>query len=246
MIAALPMYDWPELRSQTDAFWQDVLVHLKDAGIEAPIELTRDKPQFEIWTAQDLLIAQTCGYPLATALRGKVHLVGAPHYGVEGCGPGTYSSAIVMQRGVALSSIQETKGLRLAFNSDDSLSGYRCLVPEIGDPTVWFGSLHHSGSHRASARLVADGAADIAVLDALCWHYLQRFDPACASALTVLGWTGVMPSLPFIARLETSQSEMVALRDSLNAASKQTAGKALGFLGIREANLADYDPLSVL
>jgi hypothetical protein len=41
MIATLPMYDWPQLRSSTDAWWAGLARHLRAAGIDAPDRLTR-------------------------------------------------------------------------------------------------------------------------------------------------------------------------------------------------------------
>jgi ABC-type phosphate/phosphonate transport system substrate-binding protein len=39
--AALPMYDWPEARAETDAFWAGLRDRLRSAGIDAPDALTR-------------------------------------------------------------------------------------------------------------------------------------------------------------------------------------------------------------
>jgi hypothetical protein len=36
MIATLPMYDWPEVREATDAWWAGLARHLRGAGFEAP------------------------------------------------------------------------------------------------------------------------------------------------------------------------------------------------------------------
>lgn len=33
-----------------------------------------------LWRAPELLLSQTCGYPLMTELRGQVHLIGRPRY----------------------------------------------------------------------------------------------------------------------------------------------------------------------
>ena len=54
-----------------------------------------------------------------------------------------------------------------------------------------------SGAHLASARMVSEGGADIAGLDAVSWRHMRRFDPF-ASRLRVLEWTRPTPGLPFI------------------------------------------------
>jgi hypothetical protein len=47
MIASLPMYDWPEVREATDAWWAGLARHLRDAGFEAPDRLTRARCNLE-------------------------------------------------------------------------------------------------------------------------------------------------------------------------------------------------------
>ena len=42
MIAALPMYDWPELREAHDSFWLVLQKNLNAQGINAPLNLTRN------------------------------------------------------------------------------------------------------------------------------------------------------------------------------------------------------------
>lgn len=246
MIAAFPMYDWPELRPQTDAFWQLVRDALKLNGIDAPEGLTRGPSQSDLWLSPDLLVAQTCGYPLATVLQGRVRVVAAPHYDVQGCGPARYSSALLLRVEHTAQILSDTRHKRLAYNSLDSLSGYRCLVPELGDPSQWFDTLIESGSHRQSARMVVDGAADIAAVDALCWHYFQRYEPDYAAQLRVLDWTQVMPALPFVTRLTASDREIQHLEQALNMASQSKVGQHLGFASVVPVLAADYAHLATL
>jgi ABC-type phosphate/phosphonate transport system substrate-binding protein len=93
-VAALPMYDWPEVRAEVDAEWAAIRDRLRAAGIEAPNGLTRrngDLPAVPggirdtagtvvapdpatlppdeldlatLWRHPRLLLAQTCWGPL--------------------------------------------------------------------------------------------------------------------------------------------------------------------------------------
>lgn len=93
-IAALPMYDWPEARAETDAEWQTIRARLLAAGIGAPERLVRrnaDMPPVPggirdgdgriiapdpaglppdeldmptLWRHPRLLLAQTCWGPM--------------------------------------------------------------------------------------------------------------------------------------------------------------------------------------
>lgn len=95
-IAALPMYDWPELQAGTDAQWAAIRDRLRQEGLDAPACLTRrnaDMPPapggirdatghviapdpatlppdefdlFTLWRHPKLLLAQTCWGPMQT------------------------------------------------------------------------------------------------------------------------------------------------------------------------------------
>lgn len=94
LVAALPMYDWPERRSDVDAEWEKIRDRLREAGVDAPELLARrngDLPpvpggirdqqgnliardpatlppdEFDLetlWRHPGLLLAQTCWGPM--------------------------------------------------------------------------------------------------------------------------------------------------------------------------------------
>jgi len=214
MIASLPMYDWPELATAHDAFWQELGDRLRKSGIQAPVNLSRDGGDESYWLDPDLLLGQTCGYPFSTILKDKVHYVGTPVYDVEGCSGPNYSSAIVVRTNADLTLDNWQQG-RFVFNSQMSLSGYRAVRAMVGEPESFFTCVAQSGGHRISARRVAKGDGDIAALDAVCWHLLQEHEPATASLLKVIGWTKLRPGLPLITSLETLPETIVILRKVL-------------------------------
>jgi ABC-type phosphate/phosphonate transport system substrate-binding protein len=249
MIVALPMYDWPELHQATDAFWQAIRVELANNDIDAPAQLSRNMKEEDTWLAPDLLLGQTCGYPYSTMLKDKVRYVATPVYRVEGCEAGRYSSAIVVNRDSHLN-LEALQGTSLAFNATMSLSGYRILGAMFGDLQDFFGPLIKSNGHRQSARLVANGKADVAALDAVCWHHLCQFEPKTAEKLKILGWTDKNPALPFITSLNTSDEVVAHLRTALN---KVTAAKEIKKVcemltidGCEIIDQADYAQLSRL
>ena len=109
-IAALPMYDWPELRAETDARWAALRDRLRERGIDAPDSLARrnaDMPPVPggirdeaghviapdpatlppdeldlptLWRHPSLLIGDTCWGPMETGLAAYVHVVGQTRY----------------------------------------------------------------------------------------------------------------------------------------------------------------------
>ncbi len=249
MIASLPMYDWPELATSTDALWQQIRdqLHLRD--IDAPPALSRSSNDEEFWSSPDLLLSQTCGYPLSTRLKGKVQYVATPEYSVAGCEDALYSSAIIAAKDSELT-LNNWSGKQFAFNSTMSLSGYRCIRAMVGDPDKFFGSMIESGGHRQSARIVANGKAGIAAIDAVCWHHLLNFEPQTAGKLTILGWTAMRPALPFITSINTSQKLLDDLRqvvcDVLPKLASIDDTRALAIKGCNILDIADYHQLSTL
>ena len=63
MIAALQMYDWPEVAARTDAFWDRVAASLSAEGIAAPAALSRPGDLAAAWADPALLLGQSCGLP---------------------------------------------------------------------------------------------------------------------------------------------------------------------------------------
>jgi ABC-type phosphate/phosphonate transport system substrate-binding protein len=103
-IAALPMYDWPELRAETDAQWARLRDGLRRRGVDAPQELTRaNRPDgtldlAALWRDPALLFAQTCWGPMGQGLADHIQVIGQPDYSTFEGGQGElYSSALVMR-----------------------------------------------------------------------------------------------------------------------------------------------------
>ena len=250
MIASLPMYDWPELKSETDQFWNILARHFDRAGFPAPRQLSRGEESLADWLRKDLFFSQTCGYPFATKLIGKVNLLGTPHYGVEGCKEANYSSAIVVHVDSQIRSIKQATGGKFAYNGSNSLSGYRCLSPLVGSVETAFANSIESGGHRMSAKMVACGEADVAAVDAVCWNYFQRFEAGQARKLRVLAWTPKLPSLPFITNGAISEKDLELMRKTLalgiDEAIDLGAADALRITGISVLSDDSYAPLSAL
>ena len=198
-IASLPMYDWPEIRQATDAVWAGIRSHLSRRGIDAPAALDRSADPEPLWLHPDLVLSQTCGYPYATGLAGKVALVATPAHAATGARPGHYFSVLVARGGDAPDKLADLAGRRFAFNMVHSQSGFAAPVRLLA--AGGHASLPpplETGAHRASIRAVARGEADWAAIDAVTWELAKRHEPA-AAGLTVFAATPETPGLPLIA-----------------------------------------------
>lgn len=128
LVAALPMYDWAELRSETDAAWTVLRGRLRAAGYDAPDRLARrnaDLPAVPggirdaagrivapdpatldpealdlrtLWRHPDLLFAQTCWGPMQEGLADGVAVLGQPDYSRFEGGRGSCYSSAILMR----------------------------------------------------------------------------------------------------------------------------------------------------
>jgi ABC-type phosphate/phosphonate transport system substrate-binding protein len=218
--AALSMYNLPELQGANDALWAAIAMRLRERKLfDAPDLLTRDVPLEALWTDPDLILAQTCGLPLATRLERRVQVVATPRYRARGCVGVDYRSAIVVRMDHTASSLDDLRAGRCAVNDLTSNSGMNLLRAELAPLAksgAFFRSVVITGGHLASAEAVARDEADVAALDGVTWAHLQRWRPQLAARLRVLSWTVRSPGLPLITSLATSPSQMAGLRAVLD------------------------------
>jgi ABC-type phosphate/phosphonate transport system substrate-binding protein len=242
-IVSLPMYDWPEVASANDELWSLWRRALGKRGIEAPAELVRQSDYEASWSARNLLVSQTCGYPYASTLRGNVQLVGTPHYSAEGCEGPDYSSAIIARRGGSIRSLADLSGATAAINSRHSQSGHWALRSAIAETRE--GKLPArvilTGSHRNSIVAVAEKRADVAAIDAVCWALALAHERERTESLAVIAWSPITPCLPLITSFGSSRETVAALRSTFaeviaNPQSTRVRGKLLlsGFTALRD------------
>ncbi|MEM7496932.1 MAG: PhnD/SsuA/transferrin family substrate-binding protein [Pseudomonadota bacterium] len=225
-LAALQMYDLPALRGATDALWGGIARALSSRGIPAPAVLMRGRPVAEAWEDPALLLAQTCGYPFWTALRGNVRLVATPLYTAPGCEGPHYRSAIVVRADDRAATLAECRGYRPAVNARDSQSGHNALraaVAPLARRAPFLGRAVETGAHLASARAVAEGAADIAAIDCVTWALAGEAAPAAVAGLRRIDWSPAAPALPFITAGARDDATLDALREALAEAMADAA-----------------------
>ena len=64
---------------------------------------------------------------------------------------------------------------------------------------------------------MANGDADVAAIDAVCWALALRYEPAAVAKVRVIAQSPMAPGLPLITSLATSASTLKALRGALQA-----------------------------
>lgn len=250
-VASLPMYDIPETAAATDAWWAGIARHLAAAGISGlPSRLSRPGEGVEFWLRSDMLLSQTCGYPLVTLLAGEVRLLATPSYDAPGCDGACYSSLIIVGNDASWQEFGELRGRICAVNSVDSWSGHhalRVLIAQEGGQGGYFCRAMESGSHAASIAAVVAGEADFAAVDCVTHATLSRHRPAAVSGTRILCRTPAMPGLPMIAGRAAREGEIEAMRDGLAAAVEDpelaAARKSLGIAGLEFLGDNEYERL---
>lgn len=250
MRAALPMYDWPEVRPASDALWAAIRGRLARRGVDAPASLERDVPLRDLWLDPGLLLAQTCGLPFSRFLKGRVRLVGVPVYATQGCDArGRYSSAILVRRDDPAERLEDLAGRRFAFNEEGSQSGWNAMWAALGRASAEtpFSAHLGVGRHRASMTAVLEGWADVCAVDAVCWGLARRLELPEAKGLRALAFSPMTMGLPLINAIKTDDATLTALRDAVAGAladpATEAARRALLIDALAPARECDYDPI---
>lgn len=260
-VASLGMYDQPWLVAANDALWAGIARQLRQRGIVGtPPLLDRARPLGRIWRDPDLLFAQTCGYPLVTALTGRVTPVAAPIYdapiddapGIPGAIRGaTHRSVVIVAEAAPFRDLGALRGSRAAINGRDSNTGmnlFRRALADVAEGRPMFSAVVETGGHIASLEAVRGGAVDVAAIDSVTLALTRRHRPDLAAGVRVIAATPPSPTLPFITRAGAGADEVAAVRAALAAAIADpelaSATAALGLVGLAPARRADYDILT--
>jgi len=165
---ALPMYN---VTPALGRVWQAVLHAIADTlrrqGWQEPMELVEPAELMDFWRAPDLLLSQTCGYPLVTELRKDVRVLAVAEFDLPGCEGPMYRSAILVPE-LGARAVEELRGKVAAMNQPRSHSGMNALRHAIAPHALggrFFSDVVASGGHLASMRMLQDGRADVAAID---------------------------------------------------------------------------------
>ena len=241
--ASLPMYDFDWLRPAHDRLWAAIAEALGSAGLDAPSVLTRATDVHALWHDPNLLLSQSCGWPLVTELDGQVSTIGTFAYDIPSSdeSDGWYRSAIVTPGGAAADSSGP-----VAVNSVASLSGWISLRVALGidehSRTVVL-----TGSHVASLAALRDGRAAVAAIDGVTHALIARDDPTLLDGLAVIGRGPRIPCLPIVGPVSWDPATIEVVRHAIDAAVRRDdladVRTALLIRRFMPLERADYGPL---
>ena len=251
LVASLMMYDNPEAAQRAnDALWISLRDRMRAKGFEAPDALDRTGSHESYWLRPDLGLAQTCGYPYVSELKGKVRLVATPVFNYPGGKGARRASYIVVREEDRARSIAEVTGYRAAINdwlSNSGMNLLRIAVAPYAKDGRFFSEVLVTGGHLGSIAAIREDRADVAAIDSITWGIHARHAPEKIAGVRIIGETPMGPGLPYIVRSSASDTEVAALRESLaeviadpeNAEALHT----LGLIGIEVFSDAEYAEL---
>jgi ABC-type phosphate/phosphonate transport system substrate-binding protein len=216
---SLPMYDWPEIREATDAWARGLARHLRNLGFaDASEVLSRASDYRVLWIDPDLLLSQSCGYPLTHEYREQLVPVATPHYAVDGCSGPYYSSFVLVRSDDSIGELSELRGRTAAINDRSSMSGMLALklvfapFARNGD---FFAATIETGSHVDSLLAVQQGRADVCAIDAVCLALARRYRPDLLSGNAEIARSPLVPGLPFVTSAARPLEQLSRLRQAL-------------------------------
>ena len=225
-LASLPMYDLEPLQGATDAWWTGIAAALRRQGFaDTPDGLTRGgafDDRVVQWASPDLLLSQTCGYPLTHDFAGHLRLVATPVYRAAHCAGARYCSVVVVRRDDPAVTVGDLRGRHAAFNGADSQSGYnslRALVAPLAREGRFFATVSETGRHAASLAMVRDGRADVCALDCVSPALWSRHMPELVAGTRVLTVTARAPSLPYVTHAGRRDADVARMAAALAEAA---------------------------
>ncbi len=254
-IASIAMYrDPPEVAAATRALWGLLCERLRASGLaDVPEELDETIAHDAAWLDPRLMLAQTCSYPYAAQLRGRVQVVANPVYDHPSCAGAFSNSVVIVSRDSSATEVADLRGQTAVINDWRSNSGMNLLRHLIAPHATggrFFRQVIVSGSHVSSLAMVTKGSAEVAAIDCVTYGNLARFDPERLSGVRVLAETVRTPSLPYITRLSASDRELAALREALFGLTADPAAKdvceTLGLRGFEVLPESTFDAVLAL
>lgn len=242
--AELRMYVAPEQIEHANQHWlARILERLNLRRLSAdPLDLPG------LWLAPELLVTQTCGYPLMTQLRGQVRVIGRPRYELPHSSNGEHCSLLLTRDDNPRIRLAQFYNSRGVINGHDSNSGMNLLRQRLAPlqrDARFFASVAISGAHRESLRWLREDRADLAAIDSVTYDYLARFAPEEVAGLRIVTRSAPSPTLPYIGPLGLSDVQAEQIREAMNQAL-QDLPLVVDTLGVQAVLPASEDDYQVL
>ncbi|MCW8275475.1 PhnD/SsuA/transferrin family substrate-binding protein [Pseudomonas sp. PCH199] len=240
-IAELLMYIAPEPIRLANERWLALILERLGATRRNAEGLTL----MDLWLSPHLLLTQTCGYPLMTALRGQVRILGRARYELPDSSGGNHCSLLLSRADDPRRTLPDFHGSRGVINGEDSNSGMNLLrhrLAPLHQDGQFFARVDVSGSHRESLRWLREDIADLSAIDSVTYAYLARYAEAEVAGLRVVARSAFSPTLPYITAASVSDEQAEDIRRVMNLTLGELpeVAEVLGLREVLPASESDY------
>jgi ABC-type phosphate/phosphonate transport system substrate-binding protein len=240
MTSDLSMYLAPARIPQAQEVWLGRILEI----LGERREQTQVVDSMSRWISANLLLSQTCGYPLVTSLRGRVRLIGRPRYELAHSSAGDHCSLLLCRADSAipdLAGFQGSHGLINGWDSNSGMNLFRHTLAGICD-AGFFSTLSVTGSHRESIRKLKNHEGDLASIDSVTYDYLARDNSYEIEGLRVLAQSVRSPCLPYITSIGRTAADAESIRKAMNQALGELpeVSRDLAIKQVLPASEADY------
>lgn len=211
--------------------WRELLQWVVErAGVDVEvIDHPPPQPLGPLWERPDMACAFMCGYPLARS-PAALQVLAAPvpnptRYG----GLPRYGTDLVVRADSGIRTVEAAYGLRMAYTTPDSMSGYQAPRRHLADAAAARGGRLFSETvgplltPRRVVEAVLSGQADIGPLDGYAHDLLRLHEPALVAPLRTVASTAFVPIPPLVAAPGIDGRTVEGLRQALGAVATERA-----------------------
>ena len=251
-IASLPMYNIPEIRNASSSLWNGIAKYLRLEGVEnVPDQLIFNQTLHDLWSNPNLIFSQCCGYDVVRRFENTLTPLVVPHFDVDACADGEYSSLVVVSEDCQYDDVLEMYGTVAAINGSESHSGMsslRQLVASRNKNGRFFNAVKISGAHVKSLSMLRHREADVAAIDCVTYALLSVYKPKTLVGTRVLGRTHHSPAPPYVTRTDYGSTMAERMRTALLRAFEDpvttSARQALFLKKFKRVDIATYHKIS--
>ena len=177
-----------------------------------------------LWRDPRLGISQACGLDIFLD-QAPIEPVLAPVFDLD-CPSGTYFSYLVGADPCGIA----------AVNSLSSRSGCMALL-SLCEPNQFL----VTGSHTRSLEVLRSKRADVACIDAVVWHILERDCPELLEGIDILARSSALTAPPYVMRRGLNHNVWItAMGQAFDCNSTRGARRALMLKGLQPVDRAEY------
>lgn len=233
--------------------WQQIFGNLHQhlpAPYSQAFELRFDDAT-KILSEPKLFIGQTCGYPYVSKWQHSHDVVCVPEFTIAGCENIKYSSWFVTRADSDKAELADFFNAIAVINNTVSNSGmnvFRYAVSKLANRQPFFKNVLVSGSHLESMKLIVQGSADIAAIDAASYHFAITQGLIDVAKLKIIGQSQHSSGLPFIIH-KGLEVERPLIVNALNACLKAMSPENKTVLNVKQFSAVseqDYDSIKEL